>query len=217
MASMRVRPSCVGRHLLDARPASCQRTRDRADVVGRDVDADALVGLVDLAVDLVQEDLRAGDLELEALAPHLLDEHGQLQLAAAAHLEGVRGGGGADLDADVAEHLALQPGADLPGGQELAVTTGHGRGVDAEGHAQRGLVHGEAGQRARVARVRDGVPDGDLRQPGHGHDVPGAGLLDLHQLDAARGRERGDRAGERDDAAGLHAAVRRLRLLPQHA
>ena len=56
----------------------------------------------------------------------------------------------------------------------------------------------------------------DLRQTGHGHDVPGAGLLDLHQLDAARGRERGDRAVERHDATRLDAAVRRLRLLAQH-
>ena len=38
---------------------------------------------------LAQDHLRARHLQLEALAPHLLDQHRQLQLAAAAHLERV--------------------------------------------------------------------------------------------------------------------------------
>ena len=51
---------------------------------------DALVRLVGLAVDLAQEHLRAAHLQLEALAAHLLDEHRELQLAAAPDLEGLR-------------------------------------------------------------------------------------------------------------------------------
>ena len=42
-------------------------------------------------------------VQLEALAPHLLDEDGQLELAPAADLERVAGLGRADLDRDVAE------------------------------------------------------------------------------------------------------------------
>ena len=105
---MRTRPSasvviCSTRALRSA--SDCG---DRADELGRDVDRDALVRLLDLAVDLMEQHLRARHLELEALAAHLLDEHGQLELATAAHLERLGRGGGQHLDRHVAEHLALE-------------------------------------------------------------------------------------------------------------
>ena len=50
--------------------------------------------LVQLAVDLLGDDLGLADGELEALAAHRLDEHGQRQLAAALHLPGVGALGG---------------------------------------------------------------------------------------------------------------------------
>ena len=56
---------------------------DDPDVLWRDVDADTLVGLVDLAVHLVEQHLGARHLQLEALATHLLDEDGELQLTTA--------------------------------------------------------------------------------------------------------------------------------------
>ena len=42
----------------------------------------------------------------------------------------------------------------------------------------------QAGQRPRILGVGDGVPDGHVRQPGHGHDLARAGLRDLLALDA---------------------------------
>ena len=49
----------VARDLLEAALAAGDRRLDLADVVGRDVDGDPLVRLLDLAADLAQEDLRA--------------------------------------------------------------------------------------------------------------------------------------------------------------
>ena len=100
----------VGGHLLHAALAGRQRLADRADELGRDVDRDALVRLVDRAVDLAQQHLRARHLQLEALAAHLLDQHGQLELAAAAHLERLRRLGRPHLDGDVAR-APRAPGA----------------------------------------------------------------------------------------------------------
>ena len=57
-----------------------------AEVVLGDVDREPLDRLVQLAVDLAGHDLRLADGELEALAAHRLDEHRELQLAAALHL-----------------------------------------------------------------------------------------------------------------------------------
>ena len=77
-------------HLLQRALAQREQLRDDADVLLGDVDRDALDRLVLLAVDLLREHLRLADGELEALAAHQLDEHGELQLAAALHLPGVR-------------------------------------------------------------------------------------------------------------------------------
>ena len=55
-----------------------------------DVDRHALDRLVHLAVDLLGDDLRLADGQLEALTAHLLDQDGQRQLTAALDLPGVR-------------------------------------------------------------------------------------------------------------------------------
>src|SRR5688572_11298096 len=54
----------IGAHLLQPALASGERALDGADVVGRDVDRDALVRLLVVA----QDHLGAADRELEALA-----------------------------------------------------------------------------------------------------------------------------------------------------
>src|SRR4029078_8236370 len=100
-------------------------------VLGRDVDGDPLVRLLELAVDLAQQDLRAGRGQLEALAAHLLDEDRQLELAAIADLECLARLRWPDLDRDVAEHLLFEAGLDLAAGDVLALATGQRRGVDA--------------------------------------------------------------------------------------
>ena len=147
-------PVGVGRHLLEAALAAGERLLDRADVVGRDVDRDPLVRLLGLAVDLVEEDLRPRDGQLEALAPHLLDQDRQLELAPAADLVRVAGLGRADLDRDVAERLAIEAGLDLAARQQLALAAGERRGVDAERHPERRLVDVEPRQRPRDRRGR---------------------------------------------------------------
>ena len=132
--SIRTRPSASVDHLLEAALAAGQRLLDLADVVGRDVDGDPLVRLLDLAADLVEDDLRPAHRELVALAAHLLDQDRQLELAAAADLERVAGVGRVDLDRDVAQDLALEAGLDLARRDVLAVAAAERRGVDAERH-----------------------------------------------------------------------------------
>ena len=165
---------------------------------------------------VVEDHLRAADRELVALAAHLLDEDGQLELAAAADLERVAGLGGVDLDRDVAEDLAVQAGLDLARRDVLAVAAAEGRGVHAERHAQRRLVDVEARERARVGRVGDRVPDRDLGQARDRDDLAGAGLGDVDPLHAPRGLEAGDRAAEGDRATGLDAARGVVGLLADH-
>ncbi len=82
---------------------------EHAEVLLGCVDRHALDGLVDLAVDLARHDLRLADGELEPLAAHLLDEDGELELAAALHLPGVGRLGREDAQRHVADELGAQP------------------------------------------------------------------------------------------------------------
>src|SRR4029077_14159777 len=136
----------VARDLLEAALAAGDGGLDLADVVRRDVDGDALIRLLHLAADLAQEDLGSRRGQLEALAPHLLDEDGQLELATAADLEGLTRVGRTDLDRDVAEDLLLEPGLDLAAGDVLALAACERRGVDPERHPQGRGVHVETRQ-----------------------------------------------------------------------
>ncbi len=73
-------------HVLHAALAQREHLGDDADVVLGYVDREALDGLVAFAVDLTDQDVRLADGQLEAFAAHHLDEHRELQLAAALDL-----------------------------------------------------------------------------------------------------------------------------------
>ena len=96
-------------HLLHAALAQREQLGDDADVLLGHVDRDALDRLVHLAVDLARHDLRLADRELEALAAHQLDEHRELQLAAALHLPRVGPLGRQHAERDVADELGVEP------------------------------------------------------------------------------------------------------------
>ena len=207
----------VGRQLFKAALSAGQRLLDVADVVGRDVDRDPLVRLVDVAVDVVQEDLRPGDGELEPLAPHLLDEDRELELAPAADLERVAGLGRADLDRDVAEDLAIETRLDLATGDVAAFPTAQRRGVHAEGHPEGGGVDVQPRQRPRIGRIGDRVADRHLRQPGNRDDVARPCLFEVDPVDAVGRLERGHRPGKRHGPTGLDCARGVVGLLADDA
>ena len=203
----------VGRHLVQATLAAGHRALDLPDVLRRDVDGDPLVRLVDLTADLAQQHLRTRCGQLESLATHLLDQDGQLELAAPADLEGLAGFGRPDLDRHVAEHLLLEAGHDLAARHVLALASGERRRVHAERHAQRRSVDVEARQRARVARLGQRVADRDLGQSCDADDVAGARLLDVDALDAVRGLQARHGAADRHRPAGLDRTGRVVGLL----
>ena len=114
--------------------------------------------------------------ELEALAAHRLDQHAELELAAAGDLEGVLVGAFGDLDGDVAFGLAHQPVADHAARDLVALAPGIGAVVDREAHRQRRRIDRLRGDRRGHRGVGDGVGDGRLGEPGDGDDVAGLGV-----------------------------------------
>ncbi len=79
---------------------------------------------MDLAIDLAGDDPRLAGGQLEALAPHHLQQHDELQLATALDLPGVGPLGRQDADRDVAEQLLVEPVLDLAGGDLASLAPG---------------------------------------------------------------------------------------------
>ena len=155
--------------------------------------------LVHHAVDLPCEHPRLADGQLEALAAHHLDEHGELQLAAALHLPGVGALGRQHADADVADELGVEAVLHQPGRQRRAVPPGERRRVDADRHRQARVVDVDDRQRARVVGIGERLADRDLRDAGDGHDLARAGLVGGHPVERVGDVELGD-AGPLDRA-----------------
>src|SRR5680860_902817 len=79
-------PRTVVHHLIEAPLAEREELGDDSEVVVGHVDGDPFDGLVHLAVDLSSDDLGLADRQLEALSPHRLHEHRELELAPALDL-----------------------------------------------------------------------------------------------------------------------------------
>ena len=180
-------------HRLHLALAGGHELGDGAQVLLGDVDGHALDGLVALAVDGAGNHLRLADGQLEALPAHLLHEDRQRQLPAPLNLPGIGPGGGQDPQGHVADELAVQAVLDLAGGDLGALgAPGHRRGVDADGHGDGRVVHGDERQRARVLGVYEGLADGDVLDPGDGDDVAGMGLLGRLAVQTLGDEELGD-------------------------
>ena len=188
-------------HLLHAALAQCEELGDDADVVLGQVDRHALERLVQRPVDVAREHLRLADGQLEALAAHELDEHRELQLAAALDLPGVGPLGVLHAQGHVADELLLQTRLDLPRGELAAVLAGERRGVDADRHRQRRLVDRDDRERPRVLEVGERLADRHVRDAGDGDDLPRPGLLRADAVEGL-GDEELRELGPRDAAVG---------------
>ena len=151
-----VEPHPAGRvvdHLLHPALAQGEHLGDDADVLLGDVDRQPLDRLAELAVDLAGEHARLASGELEPLAAHQLQQHDELQLAAAVDLPGVVSVRVRHPDRDVADQLSVEPGLGSGARSAVALAPGQRRVVDADHDRQRGLV--DRDHRQAVADRRD--------------------------------------------------------------
>jgi hypothetical protein len=188
----------VVHHLLHAALAQRDQLRDDAEVVLGDVDGQPLDRLVDLAVDDARHDLRLAHGELEALAPHHLDEHGELQLAAPLDLPGV---GTLRCPLTRIETLPTALGRAGRGPwrpvSSWSRSCGEGRGVYADGHRQGRSSTVMTGSGTGVlGPVGEGSRDGDVRDAGDGDDLAGPASAAPRRVGDSGHVELGDLAGE---------------------
>ena len=145
-----------------------------------------------LAVDLAGDDLGLADGELEALAPHHLDEHRELELAAPLHLPRVGTLGGQHAQRHVADELGVEAALHQAGGELGAVLTRQRRRVDADRHRQARVVDVDHGQRPRVVGVGERLADGDVGEAGDGDDLARADLVGVDAVERLGDVELGD-------------------------
>ncbi len=194
-------PGPVVDDLLHPPLAQGEQLGDHAEVLVGDVDRDAVDRFVNDPVDLTREHLGLADGELEALPPHHLHEHGELQLAAALDLPGVGALGGEDADADVADELGVEAALDESGGQLRAVPARQRRRVDPDRHRQARVVDRDDRQRTRVVGIGERLPDRDLGDPGDGDDLAGSCRIGGDAVERLGGVQLGD-ARPLDGAVG---------------
>ena len=129
-----------------------------------------------------------------AFAAHLLDQDGDLHLAASGDGEDLRIAGLCDAQRDVGPDLLHQAVPDVAGRDELAVLSGERAVIDGELHLNGRRVDGDVGQGGARLAVAQRLTDEDVLETGHTHDVTGTGLVDLDALHAFEVVEHGDLA-----------------------
>ena len=149
-----------------------------------DLDGEFLDGLAALAADGLVQHLGLAHLQFEALAAHRLDEHRQVQDAAAVDHEGIGIQARLDAEGEVLFQFLLEALLDVAGGHELAVLAEERGVVDHEQHRHRGLVDGDRGEGLRVLDVGDGVADLEPFDAHQGADVAALDLVDIGLAEA---------------------------------
>src|SRR5690606_27649618 len=219
--------AAVRDHVHELAASLREPAHDRALMLLVEIARDELPRLVNLAVDAALDRRGTRHRELVALAPHRLDQHRQMQLAAARDAEPIRVVGLLDAQRDVVLGFLLEPGTNLAAREVLAFASGERRLVDLEGHRDRRLVDLERRQAVRMAARADRVRDAEILDPAEHDDVAGRGRLDAlaleaveavelaegRVLDAAVAADERDRRARGRDAAGdptdaEHADVR---------
>ena len=132
--------------------------------------------------------------ELEAFAPHGLDQNAELQFAAAGDLHGISLLELGDAKRHIAFRLAQQPVANHAARDLVAFGAGERRIVDAESHGECGRVDGLGRQWLGHLGRADGLRDRGIGQASDGDDVAGEGLVEPDPLKSAEGEHLGHAA-----------------------
>ena len=166
-------PRAVVDHLLHPPLAQRKQLGEDADVLLRCVDRDPFDRLLRATVDLARHDLGLADRQLEALPPHELDQHRELELTATLHLPRVGPLGRRHAQRDVSDQLLIEPLLHHRRSQPRAFLARDRRRVDPDRHREARLVDGDHRKGPRILRVGQGLADRHLRDPRHCHDLSG--------------------------------------------
>ena len=151
----------------------------RARILLGAIDGHLLDRLAFLAADLLDDDVGLAHLQFVAFAAHGLDQHREVQHAAAEDVERVGRGARGHAQGEILLQFAVEALLDVARGDVFAVLAEEGRVVDREEHRHRGFVDGDGGQRFGILVVADRVADLESLDAHDGADLSAGDLLDL--------------------------------------
>ena len=183
----------LGYHVYPLGLAAAKLFHYRAHIILRHVYGQLLDGLKEGAVrSLMVYHLRAGYGKFVVLPSHLLYQYGEMQLAASAHLEHIRGFGFLYPHGYVGLYLLEQPVAKVPACDVLAFLACKGAVVYHEHHGKGWLVYLYEGQRIDVIHIAHRLAYGKVGYAGHGHYLACARFLYLYPFQALKPVQAGD-------------------------
>ena len=181
-------------HRDELAPAAAQFFHHGADCRFRHVHDDLLHRLKLLAVFVLVQHLGHGDREFIAFAAHGLDQNGKVHFTATFHKEGIGVFGILHTEGNVLQKFAIQPIAQVAGGDKLAFPAGKRGVVDHKAHLKGGLSYLHKGDGLHLIHRAKGVADGDVLAAAEADDVAHFGAVHVDALQAVD-LHKGDDAG----------------------
>src|SRR5205085_6483786 len=182
-------------HLHDLAFARSERLHYVAQIFVRKVDIKILERLKQLAVFVpMKNDLGSRDHYFVALAPHLLDQDGDLHLAASMDFKCPRRVRVIELKRNVTAGFPDEPIANMSRGHKFSLASGKRGIVYQNAHSNRRRIDVDKLKRGALFSSGQGFTDISVFKSSQTHDFASAGLLGLNLFEAGMGKERCDRS-----------------------
>src|SRR2546423_1285490 len=182
-------------HLHDLAFARSERLQNVAQIFVRKIDIKIFERLKQLALFVpMKNDLRSRDHHFVALAPHLLDQNGDLHLPASMDFKCPRGFGVIELKRNVAAGFPNQPIPNMSRGHKFPFTSGKRGIVYQNAHSNCRRIDIDKLKRGTLFSSSQSFTDISIFKSGQAHDFAGAGLLGFNLFETGMGKERRDRS-----------------------
>src|SRR5882724_1036340 len=182
-------------HLHDLAFARSERLQNVAQIFVWKVDIKVLERLKQLAVFVpMKNDLGSRDHHFVALAPHLLDQDGDLHSAASMNVKCPRRLRVVELKRNVTARFPDEPIANMSRRHKFPVASGKRRIVYQNAHSNRRRIDIDKLKRGALFSVGQRFTDISVFKSGQAHDFASVGLLGFDLFESGMGKERRDRS-----------------------
>src|SRR5205814_2740666 len=180
-------------HLHDVAFARSERLQNVAQIFVRKIDIKIFERLKQLALFVpMKNDLGSRDHHFVALAPHLLDQDGDLHLTASMDFKCPRRLGVVELKRNVTAGLPDEPIANMSRRHKFSVASGKRRIVYQNAHSNRRRIDIDKLKRGGLFSIGQCFTDISVFKSGQAYDFASARLLSFDLFETGMGKKRRD-------------------------
>src|SRR6266581_3699246 len=182
-------------HVNDLAFARRERLQNVAQIFVRKIDIKIFERLKQLALFVpMKNDLGSRDHHFVALAPHLLDQDGDLHIAASMDFKCPRRFRVVELKRNVTAGFSDEPIANMSRRHKFPLASGKRRIVYQNAHSNRRWIDIHKLKRGALFSIGQCFTDISVFKSGQAHDFASAGLLGFDLFETGMGKERRDRS-----------------------